>query len=81
MARWCYVRTWCCARYALETDDGRCYVRASVSTIRKERVQRALVRESNGEEGTVPFVFVVNLYMPSGNSTSSGNPSIEFASD
>jgi len=40
----------------------------------EERVQRALAREASGEEGeAVPFVFVVNLCMPSGNSTSSGN--------
>ena len=40
----------------------------------EERVQRALAREASGEEGeAVPFVFAVNLCMPSGNSTSSGN--------
>ena len=39
----------------------------------EERVQRALKREASGEGEEVPFVFCVNLCMPSGNSTSSGN--------
>ena len=48
--------------------------RNSVCLHPEERVQRALAREASGEEGeAVPFVFAVNLCMPSGNSTSSGN--------
>jgi len=41
----------------------------------EERVQRALKREASGEgEGVgVPFVFCINICMPSGNSTGSGN--------